>query len=60
VPDHWSDTELKALVEFVLFHGTADKWPKEKHQTFGSSQHLLGNEVELFVEQVCKMIAINK
>ena len=33
----WSDTELTALVEFVLFRGTADRWPGTKNRRFWES-----------------------
>ena len=26
----WSDAELQALVEFVLFHDTGERWPTHK------------------------------
>ena len=32
--DKWSDAEIKALIEFVLFHSTGDKWPSQKQDSF--------------------------
>lgn len=29
-PRQWSEEEIKALVEFVLFHGTREHWPIHK------------------------------
>ena len=34
--DKWSDAEIKALIEFVLFHSTGDKWPSHKQDSFWS------------------------
>lgn len=28
LPESWDEMETKALLQFVLFHGTADAWPK--------------------------------
>ena len=37
-PGTWSAEEVKALVEFVLFHGDpAEKWPSHKRQEFWDS-----------------------
>ena len=30
----WSDAELQALVEFVLFHGTGECWPTHKRTEY--------------------------
>lgn len=32
--DVWTESELKALVEFVLFHGTGDHWPTHKQKLY--------------------------
>lgn len=32
----WSEQEVKALVEFILFHGTGSKWPATKNDAFWS------------------------
>lgn len=40
----WSEREVKALVEFILFHGTGDKWPATKNDSFWS-------KAALFVKQ---------
>ena len=34
--DKWCDAEIKALVEFVLFHSAGDKWPSHKQDSFWS------------------------
>ena len=33
----WSNSELKALTEFVLFHTTSETWPSHKHMAFWKS-----------------------
>ena len=35
--EKWSDTEKKALVEFLLFHCTGECWPAHKNMEFWSS-----------------------
>jgi len=35
--EKWSDEELKALVEFVLFYSTGDTWPGHKQTEFWSN-----------------------
>ena len=37
VNEKWSDSELKALVEFVLFYNTGENWPGHKQTEFWSS-----------------------
>ena len=34
---NWNDAELKALVEFILFHTTGENWPTHKQMNFWSS-----------------------
>lgn len=33
----WSEDEVKALVEFVLFHSNTKAWPSHNHQSFWSN-----------------------
>jgi len=33
----WSDSEVKALVEFVLFYTNGETWPSHKHSAFWKS-----------------------
>jgi len=35
--EKWSDAEIKALVEFVLFHSSGYKWPTHKLDKFWNS-----------------------
>jgi len=35
--EKWTDAEVKALVEFVLFHSTGDSWPAHKQDAFWSN-----------------------
>ena len=35
--ESWNDAELKALVEFILFHTTGENWPTHKQMHFWSS-----------------------
>jgi len=35
--EKWSDSEIKALVEFLLFHCTGECWPSHKKMEFWSS-----------------------
>ncbi|XP_065893229.1 uncharacterized protein [Dysidea avara] len=35
--EEWSDSELKALTEFVLFHTSGDTWPSHKQAAFWKS-----------------------
>ena len=35
--EKWSDEEVKALAEFVLFHTPGDKWPSLKQNAFWTS-----------------------
>ena len=35
--EKWSDAEIEALVEFVLFHSAGDSWPTHKQDGFWSS-----------------------
>ena len=30
----WTENEIKALVDFILFHGAGEKWPTTKNDTF--------------------------
>lgn len=30
----WTSAEIKALIEFVLFHSTGESWPCHKHMVF--------------------------
>ena len=32
--EKWSEEEVKALAEFILFHTPGDKWPSHKQETF--------------------------
>ena len=36
-PQSWSGVEVKALVEFVLFHSTGERWPTHKQTVFWSN-----------------------
>ena len=40
----WSEKEVKALVEFILFHDSCDRWPSTKNTKFWKA-------VSLFVHQ---------
>ena len=33
-PGSWTEAEIRALVEFVLFHERGDKWPCHKRSVF--------------------------
>jgi len=35
--ERWTEAELEALTEFVLFHTSGDKWPSHKQQNFWSA-----------------------
>ena len=35
--ESWNDAELKALIEFILFHTTGENWPTLKQMNFWSS-----------------------
>ena len=35
--EKWSEEEVKALAEFVLFHTPGDKWPSHKQNAFWTS-----------------------
>ena len=35
--ENWNDAELKALIEFILFHTTGENWPTHKQMHFWSS-----------------------
>ena len=35
--EKWSDAEIEALVELVLFHSAADSWPTHKQDGFWCS-----------------------
>ena len=35
--DSWSEAEVKALVEFILFHCNGDKWPTHHQMEFWNS-----------------------
>ena len=35
--EKWCDEELKALVEFILFHSSGEKWPCHKQTEFWNS-----------------------
>ena len=35
--EKWSDAEIKALVEFVLFHSSGDSWPTHEQDMFWNS-----------------------
>ena len=37
VQEKWSDLELQALTEFVLFHFEGEFWPAHKHEVFWNS-----------------------
>ena len=32
--DSWSEAEVKALIEFILFHSKGDKWPTHHQMEF--------------------------
>ena len=52
--EKWSDTEIEALVEFLLFHSTGDRWPTHKQDGFWSSAVNLSRQEQklVFVEVV--------
>jgi len=35
--EKWATAEIRALVEFILFHTTGDVWPAHKQQVFWSN-----------------------
>ena len=35
--EKWSDLELQAMTEFVLFHSNGDSWPAHKQKAFWNS-----------------------
>ena len=37
VKEKWTPTETSALVEFILFHTTGDRWPTHKQMVFWSN-----------------------
>ena len=37
VKEKWCDNEVKALIEFVLFHSSGEKWPSHKQAVFWNS-----------------------
>ena len=40
----WSEKEVKALVEFILFHSPGDKWPTTKNDHFWRNAALFVKE----------------
>ena len=37
ITEKWCDDEIKALIEFVLFHSSGKKWPSPKQAVFWNS-----------------------
>ena len=37
VKEKWCNNELKALVKFILFHSSGEKWPCHKQTAFWNS-----------------------
>ena len=48
----WSEKEVKALVEFILFHSPGDKWPTTKNDHFWRN-------AAMFVKE-CSMLRTSK